>query len=524
MGSADGVARPRLYLIDGSGYVYRAFHALPGLGTTRGLPTNAVYGFTTMLAKLLREESPQHVVVVFDAPGETFRDGLFASYKANRAPMPDELRPQLGYIRKVVEALRLPTLEVPGVEADDVIGTLARQAGRAAIETVLVTGDKDLMQLVDERTIWLDPMRERRCGVAEVRERFGVDPALVPDVLGLMGDAIDNIPGVTGIGEKTASALVRQLGPVEAILDHLDEVERSGVRGAKKIRETLTREAETARLSKALATIRCDVPICLDLAALRYPGPDPDKLRPLFAELEFSSLLRELAPGGPAADVEWTAVDTPEAITAALPALRAAGAMSVVATFDSVRATASRFETLAVGHPSGPVALVAAPEEALPTLGPLFADLAVAKVGADLKALRVALGRRGLALAGPAFDLALASYCLNPSRTDHGIGALAEELLGEPLEPAATPAVAACRAARAAHALRPLLDERLRAHEMDRLFRELEMPLAEVLAEMELAGIALDVPALARLSTEFGTALERLMTEIYALAGCEFNI
>src|SRR5439155_711682 len=168
-----------------------------------------------------------------------------------------------------------------------------------------------------------------------------------PDVLGLMGDAIDNIPGVTGIGEKTASALVRQLGPVEAILDHLDEVERSGVRGAKKIRETLAREAETARLSKALATIRCDVPICLDLAALRYPGPDPDKLRPLFAELEFSSLLRELAPGGPAADVEWTAVDTPEAITAALPALRAAGAMSVVATFDSVRATAARFSTSA---------------------------------------------------------------------------------------------------------------------------------------------------------------------------------
>src|SRR5439155_679561 len=146
MGSADGVARPRLYLIDGSGYVYRAFHALPGLGTTRGLPTNAVYGFTTMLAKLLREESPQHVVVVFDAPGETFRDGLFASYKANRAPMPDELRPQLGYIRKVVEALRLPTLEVPGVEADDVIGTLARQAGRAAIETVLVTGDRTTLE------------------------------------------------------------------------------------------------------------------------------------------------------------------------------------------------------------------------------------------------------------------------------------------------------------------------------------------------------------------------------------------
>src|SRR2546429_2667877 len=215
MGTAEPAPRPRLYLIDGSGYVYRAFHALPGLGTTRGLPTNAVYGFTTMLAKLLREESPQHVVVVFDAPGETFRDGLFASYKANRAPMPDELRPQLGYIRKVVEALRLPTLEVPGVEADDVIGTLARQASQAGLETVIVTGDKDLMQLVDERTTWLDTMRDRRCGPAEGRARFGVDPALVPDVLGLMGDPIDNIPGVSGIGEQTAATLARELGPGE---------------------------------------------------------------------------------------------------------------------------------------------------------------------------------------------------------------------------------------------------------------------------------------------------------------------
>ncbi|HSV06689.1 MAG TPA: DNA polymerase I [Candidatus Binatus sp.] len=526
MGSADAAARPRLYLIDGSGYVYRAFHALPGLGTTRGLPTNAVYGFTTMLAKLLREEQPQHVAVVFDAPGETFRDDLFASYKENRAPMPDELRPQLGYIRKVVEALRLPTLEVPGVEADDVIGTLARQAARAAVETVLVTGDKDLMQLVDERTVWLDPMRERRYGVAEVRERFGVDPELVPDVLGLMGDAIDNIPGVTGIGEKTASALVRQLGPIEAILDHLPEVERSGVRGAKKIRETLAREAETARLSKVLATIRCDVPIRLDLEALRYPGPDRDRLRPLFAELEFTSLLRDLAPGTPAAEVEVTAAETREATATVLPALRRAGVMSVAATFDSVRTTAARLETLAVGSPGGPVVLVSSPEapEALAPLAPLFADLAVAKVGADLKALRVALGRRGLALVGPTFDLALASYCLNPSRAEHGIAVLAEELLGEAPDPGAAVSVATCRAARAALALRPLIEERLRAHEMDRLFRELEMPLSEVLAEMELAGIALDVPALARLSTEFGATLERLMAEIYALAGCEFNI
>src|SRR5438034_10549594 len=232
MGLADSGARPRLYLIDGSGYVYRAFHALPGLGTTRGVPTNAVYGFTNMLAKLLREERPRHVAVVFDAPGGTFRDGLYADYKATRAPLPDELRPQLGYVRKIVAALRLPVVEVPGVEADDVIGTLARQAGRTGLETVIVTGDKDLMQLVDERTVWLDTMRDRRFGPPEVRERFGVEPALVPDVLGLMGDAIDNIPGVKGIGEKTASVLVHDLGSVETILDRLAEIHRPPPRRA----------------------------------------------------------------------------------------------------------------------------------------------------------------------------------------------------------------------------------------------------------------------------------------------------
>ena len=518
MGTAEPAPPPRLYLIDGSGYVYRAFHALPSLGTTRGLPTNAVYGFTNMVVKLLREERPRHVAVVFDLPGETFRDQLYADYKATRAPVPDELRPQIGYVRKVVEALRLPVVEVPGVEADDVIGTLARQATRAGLETVIVTGDKDLMQLVDERTTWLDTMRDRRCGPAEVRERFGVEPALVPDVLGLMGDPIDNIPGVSGIGEKTAAALVRALGPVEEILAHLDAVERSGVRGAKKVRETLAREAETARLSKALATIRCDLPIALDLERLRWEGPDLEKLRPLFAELEFTSLLRDLVPSGAAPEVAYT-TPTPEEMRAALAPLAAAGALAVVPVGPGL-------EGLALAGPSGGAVVVARPDapEVLAALAPLMGDPGVAKVGADLKALRVGLARRGVALAGPGFDLALASYCLNPSRAEHGIGALAEELLGVGRDDGADPVRAACRAARAAHALRPLLEERLRAHEMERLFYELEMPLAEVLAEMELAGVLIDVAALEALSAELGAALERLMAEIYALAGTEFNI
>ena len=522
----DPAAGPRLYLIDGSGYVYRAFHALPRLSTSRGLPTNAALGFANMLAKLLREERPRYTAVVFDAPGETFRDNLYAAYKQNRPGVPDELRPQMGYIRRIVDAFRLPVIQVSGVEADDVIGTLAAQASAAGRETVVVTGDKDMMQLVDGRTTLLDTMRDRRFGPDEVRARFGVDPALVPDVMGLMGDPIDNIPGVAGIGEKTASALVSRLGPVEQILERLDEVETIGLRGAKKVRETLAREAESARLSKALATIRCDVPITLDLEALRWDGPDPARLRPLFVELEFHSLLRELVPSGEAPEVERCALRTAAEVAAALPALCATGTLAVACALDSGRATAGRLTALAVAAPSGPVNAVATPEEpaVLAALGPALGDLAVAKLGGDLKTLRVALARRGIALAGPTFDVSLASYCLNPTRADHGVAALAEELLGEARAPDGDPAETACRAARAAHRLKPALEELLRAHEMERLFRDLEMPLASVLADMELAGVALDVAALGRLSAEMGAELERLMREIYELAGGEFNI
>jgi DNA polymerase-1 len=298
------------------------------------------------------------------------------------------------------------------------------------------------MQLVNERTVWLDTMRDRRFGPPEVRARFGVDPGLVPDVLGLMGDAIDNIPGVKGIGEKTASILVHDLGPVETILDRLDEVERLPIRGAKKVRDMLAAEAETARLSKALATIKCDVPVALDLDALRWEGPDHEQLRPLFAELEFSSLLRELAPTGEAPEVERCTVRSAAEITAALAPLAASGTVAVVAVLDSVRATAARMESLAVAGPSGPVTLVTAPDEpaSVAALAPLLGDLAVTKIGGDVKALRVALARRGVALAGPTFDLSLASYCLNPSRAAHDVAGLAEEYLGLARDDGAEPA------------------------------------------------------------------------------------
>jgi DNA polymerase-1 len=523
------MARGRLFLIDASGYVYRAFHALPALNTTRGLPTNATLGFANMVAKLLRSGGERdYIAVVFDAPGETFRDAMYAEYKQQRAPMPDDLRPQLPYIRKLVTALRLPVVEQRGVEADDVIGTLAARAAADDLDTVIVTADKDMMQLVDERTTLYDDVRNRRVGIPEVRERFGVDPPLVPDVLGLMGDAIDNIPGVTGIGQKTASALVQRLGTVDTILARLDEVEQSGLRGAKKIRETLVAEADVARLSKDLATIRRDVPLTVAWDELRWSGPDVPALRPLLMELEFMALLRELAPTGPAAtvDVERREAASPREVAAAIGALATQPAVSVFAVLDSPRATAGRLTALVLGGPAAPPVVLTTPEapETLAALAPLLGDFAVAKLGNDVKGLRVALARRRLGLAGPTMDFGLASYCLNPSQPVHDAATLAHVLLGEPAVPGGDPVDAACRVARVAHALRPVVEERLALAEMQTLYRELELPLAEVLADMELAGVALDRAALAALSEEFGRGLERVIGEIHELAGGEFNI
>jgi DNA polymerase-1 len=330
---------------------------------------------------------------------------MYAQYKETRSPMPDELRPQIPYIRKLVTALRLPVIEERGVEADDVIGTLAVRAAADDLETVIVTADKDMMQLVNEQTTLFDDIRGRKVGIPEVRERFGVDPAFVPDVLGLMGDAIDNIPGVTGVGQKTASALVSQLGTVETILDRLDEVERlPGLRGAKKVRAMLEAEADTARLSKNLATIKRDVDVTIDWEALRWPGPDVPTLRPLLMELEFMVLLRELAPTGPAAtaDLERREARSPGEVRAALAALAKAPAVSVFAVLDSPRATAGALTALVLRAPGAPPVVLTAPEDPADLWRSRRSSATSRSREARRRreALRVALARRRVAFAG----------------------------------------------------------------------------------------------------------------------------
>lgn len=285
---------PQLYLLDGSSYIYRAYYGVRDLATAGGMPTNAVFGFTRMLLGLLQENRPDYLAVVLDPPREeTFRRELYPPYKAHRDAMPADLVLQLPYIRKILQALNIPALEAPGFEADDVIATLARRYAAEGIEVTVVTGDKDLLQIVGDGIGLLDTMKNLRSGPQEVLDRFGVPPELVPDVLGLAGDISDNIPGVPGIGEKTAAGLVQRFGSLEGVLQW------KGLVNGRKRRENLHAHADQARLSKTLATVRYDVPLDLLLAELQRRTPNLPELIPLLRELEFAALEVAFTPPPP---------------------------------------------------------------------------------------------------------------------------------------------------------------------------------------------------------------------------------
>jgi len=285
---------PRLFLIDGSSYIFRAFFAIPPLSNAAGLPTNAIFGFTNILLKLLKQYLPEYVVVALDAGRETFRNDMYADYKSNRPEAPAELIPQFPYFRKVLEVLNLPLLELPGYEADDIIATLCGTMSGKGCEVVVVSSDKDLMQLVTDGIRLLDSAKDRWISAEQVREKFGVAPEQVIEVMGLMGDPVDNIPGVKGIGEKTAIALIQQFHTLENLFDHLAEIEQMKLRGAARVRTLLEEKRGDAFLSRELATVKRDVPIDMGLESLRARPPDIDKARILFTELGFTNLLKLL--------------------------------------------------------------------------------------------------------------------------------------------------------------------------------------------------------------------------------------
>jgi DNA polymerase-1 len=285
---------PCIYLIDGSSYIFRAFFALPPLTNSAGLPTQAIYGFTTMTLKFLRTHRPEYLMVALDAGKETFRNQIYQDYKGNRPEAPPDLIPQFPYIRKILAALNVAVLELPGFEADDIIATLTKRFAARGLSIVIASGDKDLMQLVNEKVKLLDTAKEKWIDIDGVKEKFGVAPEKVTEVMGLMGDAIDNIPGVKGVGEKTAIALIQRYGSLENLFARLDELGNSGLKGASRIRKALVENKDNAFLSRELARVRTDVPIEVEPEALRYTGPEKEKLRELFTELEFNQLLKAL--------------------------------------------------------------------------------------------------------------------------------------------------------------------------------------------------------------------------------------
>jgi DNA polymerase-1 len=572
---------PDLVLIDGSSYLYRAFHALPPLTNSAGEPTGAIHGVLNMLLKFLREFTPARVGVVFDAPGRTFRDELFAEYKAQRPPMPDALRSQIDPLLETVEALGLPMLRVPGVEADDVIGTLARRAAHAGARVLISTGDKDMAQLVDERVTLINTMSGSILDRDGVKAKFDVYPEQIIDYLALVGDSSDNIPGIAQVGPKTAAKWLKQYGDLDQLVAHAADV-------PGKAGENLRASLSTLALSRELATIRCDLTLPPTAADLVRRDPDRERLRAIYRRLELRSLLNQLeaeqgaAPGlttTPATQAADTAPISPAApsdpVAAALAAiprqyetildwdaferwlevLRAAELFAFdteTTSLDYMKTTivgvsfciepgAAAYVPLAHDYAGAPPQLDRA--RVLERLSPLLEDARHRKLGQHLKFDMHVLANHGIALAGQAFDTMLESYVLNSTATRHDMDSMAahylglrtihfEDVAGKGAKQISFNQVGVERAAEYAAEdadvtlrLHRALWPRIEQHDaLERLYRTIEQPLVPVLQRMERHGVLIDRDMLHAQSTELLTRLKEIEAEAHVVAGAPFNL
>lgn len=540
---------PRVYLIDGNSQMYRAYHALRGLTAPDGRSTNAVYGFVTMLRKLLTDHEPTYIAAAFDVAGRTFRDDLFADYKANRAPMPDDLAEQVPWVHEACAALGVPVITLGGVEADDVIGTLATKAVARGFEAVLVTGDKDFFQLVSDHVRVYNPRDEGTWyDAAAVQEKFGVRPDQVVDVMALMGDSVDNIKGVPGIGEKGARDLIAAHGTLEQLLARASEVTN------KRYREGLLGHADAARQSRELARIRVDLDVPFDPDHLRYRGPSPERCFALFSQLGFRSLLEEFAPTAAAVSKSYRLVNSREMLRALVEAIGATPHVAVATIADN--ATPMQAALVGMAFSTAPRDAWYVPlhrtmfdeDEVLPldvvaaALGPALNASGTCKVAHDVKNSTIVLGRHGLELQGPWFDTMLASYVVDATQSSHDLEPLALERLnyralteeavrGKGVKamsladvPAATLIDYAGERADLAGQLESVLSLDLGQGDRRRVFDELEMPLVPILVAIERVGVRVDTQVLSAKRDEVERELERRTARIHALAGEAFNI
>lgn len=579
------IADNPLILVDGSSYLYRAYHAFPPLTNSAGQPTGAMYGVLNMLRSLIMQYEPSHVAVVFDAKGKTFRDELFEAYKSHRPPMPDDLREQIALLHDMVVAMGMPLLSVSGVEADDVIGTLAKQAAAEGRAVLISTGDKDMAQLVTPDITLINTMNNTILGPEEVETKYGVPPSLIIDYLALMGDSSDNIPGVPGVGEKTAQALLQGLGSLDDIYADLDKIAGLSFRGAKTLAPKMETNKEMAYLSYTLATIKTDVELDCTWDSLALTEPDLDKLHALFTQYEFKRWISDLENGGWLAKKSTrsasskaavtTAVQTPaapavtpdissenyetildeEALNRWAQILREAGEFAFDTETDSLDNLSARLVGMSFAAKAGHAAYVPighdyldAPdqlltEQVLRVMKPILEDEKIRKIGQNLKFDRGIMENYGVELRGIAFDTMLESYVLNSVAGRHDMDSLAdrhlnyktttfEDIAGKgkkqltfnqiPLEEAANYAAEDADITLLLHqALYPQLEAE---KSLLHVYQDIEMPLVPVLSRMERTGVLIDANVLAAQSVELTARLDELEKQAFAIAGEEFNL
>ncbi len=555
-----------LILVDGSSYLFRAYHSPPHLTNSKGEATGAVYGVINMLKSLQRQYKPTRMAVVFDAKGKTFRNDMYSDYKAHRPPMPDDLRSQIEPLHQVIKAMGLPLICVPGVEADDVIGTLAHQASKQGIATLISTGDKDMAQLVDQHTTLINTMTDTVMGPAEVEQKFGVKPELIIDYLALMGDKADNIPGLPGVGDKTATALIQGLGGIDDIYQNLENIANLSFRGSKTIANKFVEHEDMLRLSYQLATIKLDVELDIDAQALDVKQADRDALIKLYGELEFRRFLNEQLEAGDsiasteddataAIETRYTTILNQAQLDEWLSKLNDADLIAVdtettsldymqaklVGLSFAVEAGEAAYLPIAHDYPGAPQQLEAS--AVIEQLKPILESPTHLKVGQNIKYDMSVLARHGVTLQGVAFDTMLESYVFNSVASRHNMDDLALKYLG--MKTISFESIAGKGAKQltfnqiALEQAGPYAAEdadiTLRLHQklwpqiakeasLQGIFTDYELPLVSILSKIERTGVLIDSMMLANQSSEIAQSLDSLEQKAYEIAGEKFNL
>lgn len=538
---------PTLYLIDGNSYIYRAFYAIKRLSNSKGFPTNAIYGFTNMILKILREKTPDYFAIVFDSPAPTKRHRAYEEYKAHRPKMPDDLALQIQPIKDIIDAFNIPNIEIEGYEADDVLATLAKRAEQEKIDVYIVTADKDINQILSSRIRTYDTMKDKITEEKDIIERFGVEPSRFPEIMALMGDTSDNIPGVPGVGEKTAVSLLREFGALEDLIKNTARIKKP------KLRETVSQNIENIKLSLDLASIDVHVPLEIPVKELTLKEPAWDRLSDYFHRYEFRRLL-DLIPGQKKQlreeETEYKTILNLKELTTGIKSIKREFAIDTETTSKSP-VTASLVGLSFCSAPEKGYYLplshtyTGAPKQlskrtVLQRFRDILEDPELQKIGHNIKYDLIVLRKEGITIRGIAFDTMLASYLLNPNKANHNLEDVSMTYLGiakltykditdkgkktfqEVSIDTATrySGEDAVTTLKLKHLLGPVIKE----EGLEGLFYDVEMPLIEVLADMEIAGIKLDVPLMRDLSEELERELTGLEKRIFFLAGEEFNI